>query len=189
MSFAEGGRWWARDCCLARDVLDPDCLVVVVRRAREHWKTVKILITMVPMVPVFLILFGFGLWSSRDETVARGPGPGSSPSQNLTRVVSIAPARSDSELVLSELCRLARREAALHHESLRAADGARAPLTHEERFVLRVLTDRVNVLRAHRSAQPEADRFLLDVEALDAIRQRDEQTRTLRSVPQPNTVA
>ncbi|MCP5029282.1 MAG: hypothetical protein GY929_23660 [Actinomycetia bacterium] len=148
----------------------------------------KILITVVPLVPVFLILLGFGLWWSRGEATAHRFVHESSRPQNLTRVVPIAPSRPDCKLVVSELCDLARREAALRKESIRAADGHRPPLDNGERFVLRVLADRVDVLRAHRLAQSGSDQLLLDVEALDGIRQRDQQTRVLRSV-RPNTVA
>lgn len=149
----------------------------------------NILITVAPMVLVFLLLVGFGVWSSRGETRAARTAVQPSPSHNLTMVVPIAPTRSDRELVLSELCELARRETVLRHESVRAAGGDRAPLSNEERFVLRVLADRVDVLRACRAAQSDSTQLLLDVEALDAVRQRDENSRSLRSVPQPDSVA
>ncbi|MCP3913191.1 MAG: hypothetical protein GY713_19850 [Actinomycetia bacterium] len=146
------------------------------------------LITVVPMVPALLILLGFGIWSSRSEAGERRE-IAVVPFQNLTRVVPIAPSRPDCEHVLSELCRLARREAVLRNESMRAASGHREQLTDEECFVLRVLADRVDVLRAHQMARGQSGQLLLDVEALDFIRQRDENTRALRSVPRPRTAA
>ncbi len=140
------------------------------------------------MVPALLILLGFGIWSSWSEATER-VGAAVVPFQNLTRVVPIAPSRPDCEHVLSELCHLARREAVLRNESMRAATGHREQLTDEERFVLRVLADRVDLLRAHQLVRAPSGQLLLDVEALGSIRLRDEGTRALRSVPRPNTVA
>jgi hypothetical protein len=150
---------------------------------------VTILITVAPMVPVLAVLIGVGIWCSRGEFVAR-PEPMSGASRNLTRVVPIAPTRTDDVgPILDELCRLARRESSMITAELRAAAGERTPLTEGEQFILRVTAARVDVLRAHRPLPARSDEILTDVEDLLDLRRRLEQLETLDAEARSQTVA